>query len=236
MDPVYLCSYASGPFVSAVARVRKEAQAMSVFTDIFLYGYNDLEETFRQQHGAWMSSQHKGHGYWIWKPQVILQTLRRVPENAVVLYMDIGCSLVASGRTRFNEYVDMVKAHPSNVLVFSLEPIHPEARWNKADVLHLFDVDINSPQVQAGIDFLVNTPAVRRMIEQWLAYASNYHLIDDSPSALLNDPRFIEHRHDQSVWSLIVKTNKCLTIPNETEWAPMWDAPDYPIHAKRQRC
>ena len=235
MPPVYLCCYASGPWIPAVPRVLREAHAMNVFTDIFIYGYTDLDVSFRHQHEVWMSSQRRGHGYWIWKPQVILQTLRRIPENAIVLYMDIGCSLIPSGIKRFNEYVELVTAHPSGVLAFSLESIHPEARWNKGDLLRLFDVDGDSLQVLSGIEFMVNTPTVRRMVEQWLTYMSNYHLIDDSPSILPNDPRFTEHRHDQSVWSLLVKTNKCLVIPDETYWYPTWDAPNYPIHSKRQR-
>ena len=32
----------------------------------------------------------------------------------------------------------------------------------------------------------------------------NYHLIDDSPSIISNDPSFIEHRHDQSIFSIFV--------------------------------
>ena len=38
--------------------------------------------------------------------------------------------------------------------------------------------------------------------------ATNYHFIDDSPSILKNDNSFSEHRHDQSIFSLLIKSNK----------------------------
>ena len=33
----------------------------------------------------------------------------------------------------------------------------------------------------------------------------NYHLIDDTPSLLENTVDFREHRHDQSIYSLLLK-------------------------------
>jgi len=45
-------------------------------------------------------------------------------------------------------------------------------------------------------------------------------LIDDTPSKTNNDHDFIEHRHDQSVFSLLCKLNKIYSLSaSECEWA-----------------
>lgn len=47
----------------------------------------------------------------------------------------------------------------------------------------------------------------------------NYpNLIDDSPSKIENDKSFNEHRHDQSLFSVILKINKEITmlVPDST--------------------
>jgi hypothetical protein len=40
-------------------------------------------------------------------------------------------------------------------------------------------------------------------VYKWYEVGTNYHLIDDSPSKLPNDSRFEEHRHDQSIFSIL---------------------------------
>ena len=63
-------------------------------------------------------------------------------------------------------------------------------------------------------------------------------LIDDTPSEVAELPEFIEHRHDQSIFSLLVKqSNQHAIIPDETEWFGDWIGmgDKYPIWATRHR-
>ena len=39
----------------------------------------------------------------------------------------------------------------------------------------------------------------------WYNISLNHHLIDDTPSKSPNFKEFIEHRHDQSIFSLLTK-------------------------------
>jgi hypothetical protein len=45
-------------------------------------------------------------------------------------------------------------------------------------------------------------------IKDWYKLACNYHLIDDSLSKEENHQYFKDHRHDQSIFSLLLKTEK----------------------------
>ena len=42
-------------------------------------------------------------------------------------------------------------------------------------------------------------------VDEWLRFAAQSSLIDDSPSKAPNYPGFREHRHDQSIFSLLSK-------------------------------
>ena len=47
----------------------------------------------------------KGGGYWIWKVQLILQSLRDLDDGDILIYSDSGSSLNLSGEKRFQEYM-----------------------------------------------------------------------------------------------------------------------------------
>ena len=64
---------------------------------------------------------------------------------------------------------------------------------------------LSTPTHQAtSIMFVVNKKT-RNIVNSWYRIATNYHMIDDSPSLHKNLNCFIEHRHDQSIFSLLTK-------------------------------
>jgi hypothetical protein len=74
-----------------------------------------------------------------------------------------------------------------------------------------------------------------KIINEWYNFSCIYNLLDDSESNIKNDDSFIEHRHDQSIFSLIRKKYGTEIIQDET-WFNNWDfnnIKDYPILAKR---
>jgi hypothetical protein len=69
----------------------------------------------------------------------------------------------------------------------------------------LEDRHMNSLQRQGGANMYYVCDKTREFVQQWYELACNYHFIDDSPSVLPNFPDFQEHRHDQSIFSLLTK-------------------------------
>ena len=43
------------------------------------------------------------------------------------------------------------------------------------------------------------------LVNEWYNISCNYHMIDDTPSIIPNVGSFKEHRHDQSIFSLLTK-------------------------------
>ena len=73
-----------------------------------------------------------------------------------------------------------------------------------------------------------------QMFNKWYETIQNYHLVDDSPSATMNDTLFIEHRHDQSIFSLLRKKYGSIILNDETN-RYIWNKNEYdkfPIYRK----
>ena len=64
---------------------------------------------------------------------------------------------------------------------------------------------LNSYQHQAGAILFFINDKTKKLVNRWYELSSNYHLIDDSPSINKNIDKFKQHRHDQSIFSLLTK-------------------------------
>mgnify|MGYP000273858874 CR=1 FL=1 len=51
----------------------------------------------------------------------------------------------------------------------------------------------------------------KNIIKEWYELGSDYHNIDDSPSIIPNDSNFIEHRHDQSIFTNLMNKHEMPT-------------------------
>jgi hypothetical protein len=97
---------------------------------------------------------------------------------------------------------------------------------------------IDSGQLWAGAFVIRKTDENVKLIEKWLEIASLYWTIDDSPSTEPNYPGFREHRHDQSIFSLLAKCETEKINLLERVWANDFSHPDmknYPIWATRKK-
>lgn len=234
-----LLSYANAAFDRALTALTAEAGAFP-FTAVCAVREADLAATeFWQAHGDFVRTHPRGGGYWLWKPFLVQRLLASLADGDVLVYADAGCALDAAKLPRFAEYVAAVTAHPSGVLAFEMP--HPQRVWTKAAVVAEMrgPVDLDAGQVAATSFMLRVSPETRRLIAEWYGLCADYRLLDDSPSrtadgaALPEDPAFREHRHDQAIWSLLVRQSAPLLIPDEM-WPP--GAPETgPIVAARRR-
>ena len=101
-------------------------------------------------------------------------------------------------------------------------------------------ITVSSPSmIQRGnrIFFIKKTPENIEFIKKWYSLCCIYNLIDDSSSIEKNDSSFIEHRHDQSIKSLLAKQYGT-TIINDVSWFSDFNCEDAkitPILATRKR-
>ena len=166
----------------------------------------------------------RGGGYWVWKPYIIYKKLKEMEDNDILVYIDSGCTLnifTKEARKRFSDYIEMVNNHWTGFLRFRLPSNCKETIYNNKYFLDFFkkryNCDINEymkdTQLLNGILIMRKNKFVMKFFEEHLK------MINDNPkihTELYSQPNE-EHRHDQSVMSLLYKhMGGNLIIPDET--------------------
>lgn len=237
-EEVWFLTFAEGRFASRRPKIRARAETFAKFDQILVKGFQDLDTKFKEKYEKWLRSNVKGFGYWIWKPYFILETLKKMAEGDILFYMDGGCTLNQSAMPRFKEYLQLVRKNAMGILGFDLGL--PEREWTKNDTAQTIgatDEMMESGQILSGIIFFRKCPASVALVKDWLHFCTvdNLRYSVDSPEA--NEIQgFKEHRHDQSIFSLLFKKAGGKSLPDETYGE--WDDPDMqqkPIWATRRR-
>jgi len=212
-------SFGCNKYEKAIDRITREAQNTNLFRKICTHKFFSLQFMIRHcmfviKHWTFILNNPRGFGYWIWKPYIILHTLEHeCNENEALLYLDAGCSFGAFASTKIPELFE----NTTNILGYQLP--HMEYQYTKRDTIEEIypEVDIYSGQTMGGVILLINTHETRRFVKEWYNYAikDNYRYINDV-SLLPNYEGFIDHRHDQSIFSLLVKKYNIMTVPDDT--------------------
>lgn len=238
---LHFCTFADSRMKACLDRIRQEAEEMRVFDAIHCLNENNLDRTFTARNRHLLKPEVRGFGYWIWKPQAVLQVLNVMADGDVLLYADAGCHLNKKGEKMLRYYIDYVLFTPPHLLVFS--PQSPKEReYTKGDVLDYFQVRNNpafteTGQIQATAFFIRKQENTCRLVQEWLHIMQEHNeLIDDTPSRSPNLPDFKEHRHDQSIFSLLIKRQHALVLPMTQIWSRTWLFMNrYPIWAVRHK-
>lgn len=206
-----------GSYIDAVNRLVGQAKNLNIFTEIKGYTSQNLQddEYFSNKHGNFINNNRRGFGYWIWKPYIIKQQMDKMEDGDVLFYIDVGCELGIENRDKLIDCIKLVKMNKTNKIMATNSVGQIEIKWCKKDLLVKNKMDneafLNSIQIQSGIILLLVCQETRELLEEWYDISCDYHNIDDSPSITTNYESFIEHRHDQSVFSLLAKKYKLIS-------------------------
>jgi len=151
----------------------------------------------------------RGYGYWVWKPYIVKEALSTLNENDILLYVDGRSGLRKTGKP-IRWLDDFISENQFDIA--SWQMTHKEMSWTNGDIISAFNLDLNSELLKTG-QFAATFHAWRKNIRslnfsnKWLNFLlQNKEICRDDDSKYLNHKKFIENRHDQSVFSLIVKT------------------------------
>jgi len=219
---IHFCSFGSKPYASseqafygskgydiALKRLEKQARNSQFFTSVDIYNEDTVPGL--GFYSNFIENNKRGYGYWLWKPLVILHMMSKYEKDSIIIYADAGFEVIRNNSTieLFNKYINDVNTHESHRLGFLDKNL--ECEYTKQDLFDYMELNDdtykNSKQLLGGIQILLNTDKNKKFIQEWLRIASkdDYHFLDDSPSISPNSNKFIEHRHDQSIMSLLKK-------------------------------
>jgi len=198
-------NYAGGGKYQQAQKFGAETAIQAGFDDAILYGPNDIDEEFKEKN-KYILSNVKGAGYWLWKPYIIKKTLDLMEDGDLLFYSDSGSYF----RKSLQPLVDLLLKEPSMILSFELKGLL-EKHYTKRDTFVLMDLDTpeytESSQREATYIMLIKTRITMHIIEEYLKYAQDARIITDDPNTQYkpNYEGFEGHRHDQSIWSLLMK-------------------------------
>jgi hypothetical protein len=222
-------------------RIKKQALNSGVFIKIGDYEPKDLLEIASEEDLDFIKTNKKGFGYWIWKPIIILNFLETNPEVQAILYADAGCDLNFNTYSIKNWERYLNNLESQECIAFAMELI--EKSWTKEELFRtfpLFRQFQNSEQLLGGL-FLMTREFAIDFCNLWLIYMrmSNYDLLIDSCDSRIQDPQFVQHRHDQSFFSLMSKGSKKVLILDSLEevyFEPDWNkGHEYPLWTSRNK-
>ncbi len=209
-----------------VHRICEQAMDLGFFTQILECTEADLQqdEAFWSQHGEFITTHPRGYGYWMWKPYLIYRVLEQLQDDDILIYADAGCLINPEGLQRLLEYIEVLKGSPYGILTYQVNFL--EKQYSKqllTQFLQASERDLDSRQMSAAVIIIQKNPHSTALIKEWSALGSIHHLIDDSET-----DEFVDHRHDQSIYSLLVKKYGAMIIGDNMfdrfsegwKWAP----------------
>jgi len=182
--------------------------------EIIIFNKNEIDEDFARKNHSILSLS-KGGGYWLWKPYIIHNLLSKIQENDIVFYLDSKYYFIEPFKDLYYDY--MIN---NDILVWKNKPNEPSyflKNWCKMEVIQKYDIYNkvfidNAKDCWAGAIVVKNNERSQKYIKEWLDMACIYENITDSPSSIPNDEQFIEHRHDQSLLSVVLLKNNLNTL------------------------
>jgi hypothetical protein len=205
-----------------------------MFDSYIAYSKKDIDPAFCNQYNR-ILSQKRGAGYWLWKPYIILKTLESINDGDYLFYCDSGSEFISN----INHIIELGQ----NITLFHLDPVpgNIQAIQTKRDAFVLMGCEKYAfyPNVtHAGFQLYKKCEESISFVREYLLYCCDERILTDMPN-LMGWPDYIEfqnHRHDQSVLSLLackhgIKTHRDLTQYGNPYRKP-WEYPQIINHTR----
>jgi hypothetical protein len=206
-------TYASKSFARC-AKILGTVSLHRNFDSFEIFTYENLADHFKLLNRETLEFQ-RGSGYWVWKPQIILQKCSNLQSDDFIFYFDAG-SFPTKSKENFEKNLD-----PSRINLWIL-PGHKIGEWIDPKVLDSlgFPKSLHdNPMVWAGAIGFRPQPELVEVVEEWrdLCQVPEY-LRPDSFHGYEKPPQLMWHRHDQSLLSMLVALKpESFNLVNQTE-------------------
>lgn len=203
MNKKFYITYADEKFKKQKDFALKMAKSRGNFDEIIGYSRSDIDTEFYKQNKH-ILEQKRGGGYWLWKPYFIVKTLDQMNDGDYLFYSDAGAFFLQSVDVLINE----LEKHNQNIMGFELPLM--ESQWTKKELFLAMECNAKeyseTNQIMASYILIQKTPFSVDFFNKYLKYGCNdINITDKYDNKIIQDENFIDHRHDQSVFSLLYK-------------------------------
>ncbi len=205
-------------FKNQKTRFKQQAIDIGFFDSVIIEDEKTIKPLLKE-HEEFIINNKRGYGYWIWKAFIIKNQLEKMNNNDILFYLDCGSSIINNNVERLDNYINTLKDY--DVIVFD-NPDHKMKKFVKMNVINEFNIEediLEQYIIEGGCIILKNTKKTKEFVDEWIKYMikENYQLVNDD---LLNLPQyeeFMEHRHDQSILTILARRKDYVYIDNGLE-------------------
>lgn len=198
-----VCTFATPEYAGSAEVLRHTALDVGGADEVVVYGPQHVAGLYARSPDLLADS--KGYGWFSWKPWCILQTLEWHAEDGdVVVYCDAGTTVLADLRP----LADSVR-HATLFRLGAWETHdYSNEMWTKERALELMGASARQRraiQVNAGIQAYRKTSETAAFVDEYLRWCKQREVVDETgmERELEAKPGFQQHRHDQSVLSVL---------------------------------
>lgn len=193
-------------YIDYIEKLRQSIIDYGNNVKIIIFEKKDIDSAFMEKNND-ILTEPTGGGYWLWKPYIINETLMKLEENDILFYLDSNYYFTEDFTDLYSHF--MLK---NDILVWKNKPNEPVwfmKNWCKMDVILKYNMYEkvfveNVEDCWAGALVLKKNENTIGFIKEWLTMCCIYENITNSPSQNEDDLVFYEHRHDQSLLSILL--------------------------------
>lgn len=198
-----LISFGNEKYYKSLNVLEKTAYDIGKIDKVFIYTQDQLKDTEFWKKNSYILSKPRGAGYWIWKPFIILETLNKLENEDIVMYSDAGVSVIEDLTPLFN-----IAANNLSKKMLFANGEHRNYTWTKKDCFVLMNCDTaeywNGQHLTATTSLWVKNQENIDFLKEYQKYLKDPRIVTDDFNMFgSNRPQFKDHRHDQSVLSLM---------------------------------
>ncbi|CAE8622874.1 unnamed protein product [Polarella glacialis] len=205
-----------GTYKSSVAQLVADAGALDVFDAVHAFSdFSFLSEDERQRWERHLRAWREGAriaGYGWWKPflcRKLLSSASLASGRGLLVFSDAGSRLEPESAASWQSLAFAMRSYDVMAVV-DIE--HMERHWTKRRTLRQFEHGLRGTgfkdegQFVSRLFVLRNTPATQRLLAAWEQLVEDITLVNEDLDPRGEAPEFRAHRHEQSVWSLLLKS------------------------------
>lgn len=213
-------NYAHGKYLNSQLNCCSTAISVGGFDRSVPYRHGDIDKGFIDAN-IYTFSQGRGVGYWLWKPYLLLKTLSTLQEGDWVMYTDSGMYFLRNPWPWLGE--NMASIGDKGIATFGT--CGKNRNFCKRDVFVLMGLDepkyTDTEQRTASVFLCRKNKFSVEFVQRWLNWCQDPRILTDLPNTQgkENYPDFRDHRHDQSVMSLMCIQEDICLLPDMTQFA-----------------
>lgn len=218
----YLISFADEKY--KLKQKNLNNSGLNYFDYIISYSPNDYSFEFYNENSK-ILTQNRGCGYWLWKSYFLLETFKIMNDDDILFYIDSGNTIIND----INILIDYCSKDNNGIILFDNRDSNPynnvwqNYEWTKIDCFNMMNCNVDNyvygNQVNASYQIYKKNNFTLKFLEENYHFSKNENIITDIPNITgINYTGFKDHRHDQSILSLLSIKHNITILRDPSEW------------------